>query len=60
MFQCMLETNIYSGDDGRIGDVFRQVVEAVRHCHRRSVFHRDLKPGKCSVRVSDKANKVHV
>ncbi|KAF8604408.1 kinase-like protein [Ceratobasidium sp. AG-I] len=44
MFRCMLETNVYSGDDGKIGDVFRQVVEAVRHCHRRSVFHRDLKP----------------
>ena len=45
MFQCMLETNMYSGDDGRIGHVFRQIVDAVRHCHRRSVFHRDLKPG---------------
>ncbi|CAE6526096.1 unnamed protein product [Rhizoctonia solani] len=60
MLHSMAKQNIYATCDLRLREVFRQVIDAVQHCHQKGIYHRDLKPenimcrdGKLKVALGD-------
>lgn len=40
-----LERKEYVGKDSEIQETFLQILDAVEHCHRLGIYHRDIKPG---------------
>ncbi|VVT46237.1 uncharacterized protein SAPINGB_P001114 [Magnusiomyces paraingens] len=44
LFTAITERNWYVGDDNYVKAMFTQLLDAVDHCHRRDVYHCDLKP----------------
>lgn len=44
LFTAITERNWYVGDENMARNLFLQLLDAVEHCHTKSVFHCDLKP----------------
>lgn len=44
LWRAISEKHIFVNNDARIKNIFLQVIDAIRWCHKRGVYHRDLKP----------------
>lgn len=44
LFTAITERNWYVGDDNYVKAMFTQLLDSVDHCHKRDVYHCDLKP----------------
>lgn len=52
LFSHIVEKEKYIGDDAAIRAAFLQITDAVEHCHRLGMYHRDLRPENFLVRDS--------
>jgi serine/threonine protein kinase len=44
LFSAIMERHLYHKDVELVRSVFIQLIDALHHCHEKSVYHRDLKP----------------
>ncbi|KAJ6631215.1 kinase-like domain-containing protein [Mycena sp. CBHHK59/15] len=48
-----IRKGVFRGKPALVKQVFLQVLDVVRHCHDRGIYHRDLKPDKSCLPCSD-------
>lgn len=58
MWRAIKDRKIFAGNDSLVKNIFLQIIDGVRWCHRRGVYHRDLKPN--NILISPDCTKVWI
>ena len=51
MWRAIADHQIFARNDERLRNVFLQLIDAVAACHKRGIYHRDLKPNNVLITV---------